>query len=317
MYLGDDMTNYLKSYMSGQAAEYKPATKVISPAKGVAKVEIPAQDRNRSSPFPYGGNRFEFRAVGSSQNVGLVNTVLMAIVAQAFKEFSDEIEKGKSAKEVAQNALKDSFKVIFNGNGYDAANQQMLTDMGLWRIDSGVDAIARFTEPKNVKLFGDLGIFTPEECKARKTVMLNHYVGMVEMEALSMIDMLQQHIIPSVNVSKVAGEKELTTFVATLKSELHAMHEEKDEVLRATKARNLRLETMIRIRTFVDEVEGTVPAKNWTLATYKDLVSFLSPPTPLSNLFLTSLSPNLTHATAVVPRPGGRQLLVILTEQGP
>ena len=179
MYLGDDMTNYLNSYSEGKAAEYKPATKEMSPAKGVAKLEIPAQDRNRSSPFPYGGNRFEFRAVGSSQNVGLVNTVLLAIVGKAFKDFSEQIEKGRSPKEVAQEALKQSFKVVFNGNGYDPANQKMLTEKGLWRIDSGIDAIARFTEPKNVKLFDELGIFKPEECKARKTVMLNHYVSCV------------------------------------------------------------------------------------------------------------------------------------------
>ena len=183
MYLGDDLANFLSAFASGDTSEYKPATKKISlGAKGIAPVTVPAQDRNRSSPFPYGGNRFEFRAVGSSQNVSLVNTVLAAILAKAFKEFSDAIEKGASAKAVAQAALQKNMKVVFNGNGYDPANQQMLTDKGLWRIDSGIDAIARFTVPKNVALFSEMGVFSPEECKARQTVMLNHYVGIVEIE---------------------------------------------------------------------------------------------------------------------------------------
>merc|ERR1719158_1857790 len=93
--------------------------------KALADVEVPAEDRNRTSPFPFGGHRFEFRAVGSAQNVSLVNTVLNTITARAFKDFADAIEGGKSPKEVAQRALKDHWKVIFNGNNYDESNQKM------------------------------------------------------------------------------------------------------------------------------------------------------------------------------------------------
>lgn len=118
-------------------------------------LEVPAEDRNRTSPFPYGGHRFEFRAVGSSQNVSLVNTVLQTIVADAFKCFADQIEAGAAPQAVASKALEESWKVVFNGNNYDAANQQMLTDRGVWRIDSGVEAICRLTDPKNIKLFTD------------------------------------------------------------------------------------------------------------------------------------------------------------------
>ena len=163
-------------------------------------------------------------------------------------------------------------KVVFNGNGYDPANQEMLTKNGLWRIDSGVEAIARFTEPKNVALFKEMGVFTPEECKARKTVMLNHYVGMVEMEVQCMIDMIQQHILPSCKAAKVEPVRGLRPGLETLKSKLHAIHEESDEVARATLARNLRLDTMIEVRKKCDETEAIVPADKWTLATYKELL---------------------------------------------
>lgn len=161
MYLGDDLTTYLDNYVKGDAKPYVSIPKMLDMgASALAPIEVPSEDRNRTSPFPYGGHRFEFRAVGSSQNVSLVNTVLATITANAFKEVSDAIEKGATPKEVAQKALKDSWKIIFNGNGYDAASQDMLTKAGLCRIDSGVEAMCRYTAPKNVKLFSDMKVMT-------------------------------------------------------------------------------------------------------------------------------------------------------------
>ena len=272
VYLGDDMTTYLESFKNGENKEYSPTTKMLSTGvEALAPVEVPAEDRNRTSPFPYGGHRFEFRAVGSSQNVSLVNTVLNTITAKAFSDFSDAIEKGAKPSEVAREALKSSWKVIFNGNGYDSAEQEKLTKDGLWRIESGVESIARFTADKNVKLFENMKIFTPEECAARQTVLLDHYVGTVEMEALCMIDMINQHVIPSAKEAGITGY-DLEGIVATLKKDLAAVHAETDEVKRGTLARTLRLETMVTLREKVDELEGIVPADLWTLATYKDLM---------------------------------------------
>lgn len=116
----------------------------------------------------------------------MVNTVLAGICAKAFKTFADTIEAGAAPKEVAQQALKQHWKVIFNGNGYDPANQKALTEAGLWRFDSGVDAICRITEPKNVALFEELKILSPAECQARQVVMLNQYIGTVEIEVNKM-----------------------------------------------------------------------------------------------------------------------------------
>merc|ERR1719440_2508159 len=125
VYLGDDMTKYLEAFKNGESKEYSPTTKMLSTGvKALADVEVPAEDRNRTSPFPYGGHRFEFRAVGSAQNVSLVNTVLNTITAKAFADFSDAIEKGAKPDQVAREALKASWKVVFNGNGYDEANQE-------------------------------------------------------------------------------------------------------------------------------------------------------------------------------------------------
>ena len=104
-YLGDDMTEYLTAYAKG-GGKYEPKTKDLSMGvEGMRHMEIPAQDRNRTSPFPYGGHRFEFRAVGSAQNVSLVNTVLNTITANAFKEVADRIEGGETAQAVAADLI--------------------------------------------------------------------------------------------------------------------------------------------------------------------------------------------------------------------
>ena len=174
-YLGEDMTKYLEAFMSGSETQYVPAKKTLD--LGTAEVipfEVPAEDRNRTSPFPYGGARFEFRAVGSAQNVSMVNTVLNTIAAEKFKEFADRIDSGESAADVAREALKKHWKVVFNGDNYDPAMQEMLTKSGLWRIDSGVEAISRMTDPKNIALFEKMGVLTAEECVARQDILPDH-----------------------------------------------------------------------------------------------------------------------------------------------
>jgi len=272
-YLGDDMTKFLDAYRKGSNEPYVPTTKMLDMgASALCPIEVPAEDRNRTSPFPYGGHRFEFRAVGSSQNVSMVNTVLASITAKAFKEFSDAIEKGAKPRDVAAKALNDNWKVIFNGNGYDPANQEMLTKSGVWRIDSGVEAMCRYTAPKNIALFEELKVLTSEECHARQAVHLNHYVGTVEIEVNCLIDMINQHIIPSCKESGVGPLEDLYAGVVTLKNALAEIHHAGDEKAKAELARTLRLETMINIRETCDAAEAVVPADKWTLATYKDLL---------------------------------------------
>jgi glutamine synthetase len=272
-YLGEQMTDYLKAYTEGEVGGYVPDMKSLDMGASVlAPLVVPAEDRNRTSPFPYGGHRFEFRAVGSAQNVSIVNTVLATITAKSFKDFSNAIESGKSPKEVATQALRLSWKCIFNGDNYDEENQKMLTDMGVWRIDSGVEANKRYTADKNVALFGEMGVFSPEECEARQNGVLDHYAGTVEIEALCMIDMINQHVIPSVKAAGVGPLEELHAAVDTLKAAVGAIHAAEASTTKAELARVLRLETMIDIREHCDAAEAVVPANLWTLATYKDLL---------------------------------------------
>mmetsp|Transcript_6577 Transcript_6577/g.11462 ORF Transcript_6577/g.11462 Transcript_6577/m.11462 type:complete len:713 (-) Transcript_6577:150-2288(-) len=282
-YLGEDMTSYLEAFMNGSEAKYEPGRKTLD--LGCAEVlpfEVPAEDRNRTSPFPYGGARFEFRAVGSSQNVSMVNTVLNTITAEKFAEFADRIETGEDAATIARETLKKHWKVIFNGDNYDEDNQTMLTEAGVWRIDSGVEAIATLTSDKNTALFDKMGVLSAEECSARQDILHDHYTGTVEMEALTLIDMINQHIIPSVKTSGVGPLAGLEAAVSTLKAAVAEIHAAESSFDKAKLARVLRLETMLDIRDVCDEAEEVVPASDWTLATYKELL-FLDSHTATDN----------------------------------
>lgn len=273
-YLGEDMTFYLEHFKDGKGkGEYVPGIKTLDlGTREVLPFEVPAEDRNRTSPFPYGGARFEFRAVGSAQNVSMVNTVLNTIIAEKFGEFSDRIDAGESAIDVAREALNKHWRVIFNGDNYCDTAQQELTDRGLWRIDSGVEAIHTLTSEKNTKLFEKMHVMTKEECEAREIILHDHYTGTVEMEALAMVDMINQHVIPSVKSAGVGPLSDLEAAVGTIKSAMAEIHAADSSYKKAQLARVLRLETMIDIRAVCDAAEEVVPANLWTLATYKELL---------------------------------------------
>jgi glutamine synthetase len=165
-----------------------------------------------------------------------------------------------------------TFQCSSNADNYDVTNQEALTAAGVWRIDSGVEAMQKISDPKNIKLFEDMKVMSQVECDARKNVMLDHYTGTVEMEALCMIDMLNKNVIPSVKAAGVGPLADLEAAVKTLKSAVAAIHAADDNTKQAELARVLRLETMISIRETCDAAESVCPADLWTLATYKDLL---------------------------------------------
>ncbi|CAE7497764.1 glnA3, partial [Symbiodinium microadriaticum] len=256
VYLGESMTQYMEAFMNGDREAYNPLSKPLNMGDTLPSIILPNEDRNRTSPFPYGGHRFEFRAVGSGQNVSL--------------EFADAIDGGRSATEVAAEAVRKHWRVVFNGNGYDSAHQEELTKRGLWRIDSAVDAINRYIDPKNTALFQKLGVLQPDECAARRLAMLNHYTGTIEIEVKCMIDMINQHVLPSMRDAGVGYVQELETAVKTLQSSWDEIHHTEDEGEKAAKARTLRLETMVDVRKVCDAAEAVCPADLWTLSSYKE-----------------------------------------------
>jgi len=272
-YLGEDMTNYLQKFMDGESAEYTPSQMELSfGVSSVAPIKIPAEDRNRTSPFPYGGARFEFRAVGSSQNVSLVNTVLNTMTAEGFKIISDRVEAGEKIADVARDLLKKHSKCIFNGNGYDPEWPATAVEKGIWRIDSGVEAICRLSAEENKQFFSDMGVFNSAECEAREVVLLEHYTGTVEIECKVMIEMINQHVIPSAKNAGVDKVSELQARVAGLEKALAKVLAAGTPQEAAALARTLRLETMDEARKVCDDTEALVPPALWTLASYRELL---------------------------------------------
>ena len=275
-YLGNELTDYLEAAKGSKSfGAYEPkAATVDLGIPSIAPFTVPAEDRNRTSPFPFGGHRFEFRAVGSAQNVSMVNTVLCTIIADSFAEMSSQIEAGKAPGDVAASFLDAHWKCVFNGNGYSEEWPIEAGKRGVWRIDSGVESMKRISDPKNVALFEKMKVLSKKECAAREMVMYDHYSGYVEIEAITMVDMFKQHIIPSV---KSSGDLDalvpgLEAAAASVEAGLKTMHDAPDEYSKASAARVLRLETMIDARAASDAAEAVVPADLWTLATYKELL---------------------------------------------
>ena len=271
-YLGDSCTAFLDDFRNGTIAEYKPiATSVDTGCKLFGALELPSEDRNRTSPFPFGGHRFEFRAVGSSQNASFVNTVLNSICAEQFKLFADKIEAGAKPSDVAVESLNAHWRVIFNGNGYDPKWKDEAVARGLCRIDSGVEAISKLGDAKNIDLFEKVGVLSKDELIARRDIDWNHYTGSVEIEALTMIDMIHQSIVPALK-SVGMDTAAIASGCDKIQTKLNAVHAAQDGMQKASCARELRLEVMEEARKACDEAEGKCPATVWPFATYRDLL---------------------------------------------
>jgi len=227
--------------------------------------------------------------------------VLCSILASSFSEFNQRIKSGEKPVDVAREALNKHWRIIFNGNGYGEDWPKEAAKRGLWNLPSCVDAIGRLGAPENIALFESLRdptgkpVMSKKEVEGRVIVMVEQYTAVVEMEALCMIDLLRQHVIPSalatekcgIALPPAASVEKLNGCVSTLQAKLdsiatapvpavNGVGSGNPDVLaaeaRAKVARELRLEVMDDVRQLCDAVEAVVPASLWTLATYKELL---------------------------------------------
>jgi len=155
------------------------------------------EDRNRTAPLPFCGNRFEFRAVGSSQNIAFPMAVLNTAVADGCAAISDLIEGGMSARDAVAQILKENNRAIFNGNGYSDEWPIEAAERGLLNLRNTPEALATWDSPKNRSLFEKYGVFTPEETEARAETLHEQYTAQVQMEGSVMLEMLDTGIIPA------------------------------------------------------------------------------------------------------------------------
>lgn len=155
-------------------------------------------DRNRTSPFAFTGNKFEFRAVGSSQSVAGPNTILNAILADAMEKMADEIESGKSFEDVVKEFVLAHKRIIFNGDGYSAEWEEEAAKRGLPNNKNTVDALKCLKEEKNLEMLDRLGVYSRVELGSRYEILLENYIKTIQVEGLTALKMAKSQIYPAV-----------------------------------------------------------------------------------------------------------------------
>ena len=203
LFLGDELSAIIKSIETGTEYEDTRKTKIKMGVEVLPDFKKDTTDRNRTSPFAFTGNRFEFRMLGSSQNVANPNIILNTIVADVLKEFADQLENEenieKAVKKLIAKTIKAHDRIIFNGNNYAEEWVEEAKLRGLSNLKGTPQAVAHYGDEKNIELFTRNHVFTRAELLARYEVELESYAKIINIEALTMIDMAKKDIIPSVN----------------------------------------------------------------------------------------------------------------------
>ena len=211
MFIGDDLQEVVDSIISGTAYKGHDRTKMNLGIPTVPTFTKDTTDRNRTSPFAFTGNKFEFRMPGSSQNMAMPNIVLNTAVAESFRVFADTLEKAEDFDEAVAGLIKDTLtahsRIIFNGDGYSGEWEKEAARRGLLNLRTSVDAYKTFAAEKNIALFATHGVMSEAEIRSREEILFENYAKLVNIEARTMIEMATRDILPAVNayVAKVAA----------------------------------------------------------------------------------------------------------------
>ena len=306
MFLGDQLGDVLNQLIStGDATSSLKAGRLQTGVSTLPDLKKDATDRNRTSPFAFTGNKFEFRALGSSDSVASPNVVLNTIVAEAFCDIADELEKADDFDLALHDLIKklatEHQRIVFNGDGYSDEWIAEAERRGLPNIKTMVDAIPALTTDKAIKLFEKFGVFTKAELESRAEVQYEAYSKALNIEAKAMIDIAGKQIIPAV----IKATTELSTSIASVKSasvgadtsvqeellvETSALLAETQKALanlkkataeaatkeegkeQATFFKDVIREAMADLRTPVDKLEMIVDKDLWPMPSYGDLI---------------------------------------------
>ena len=202
IFVGDELEAVLKSIKDGTPYNAKSKQKIKIGADVLPPIPKDTTDRNRTSPFAFTVNKFEFRSVGSSLSISGPMTTLNAIVADVLKEYADKLEGAKdfnqALQELIKNEITDHWRIIFNGNGYGDDWVSEAKKRGLLNLRNLPEAVAEYLKPKNVKLYTETGIYTEAEMKSHYEVKLEKYCQVLNIEVGTMLEMVNKNIMPSV-----------------------------------------------------------------------------------------------------------------------
>ncbi len=300
MFLGEDLDKIIHAIIEGAELENIDKARFQTGVSVVPDFSKDNTDRNRTSPFAFTGNKFEFRAVGSSQSIAGPNTILNSILAYEMEEMADEIESGKEPMEVIKEFLSQHQRIIFNGDGYSKEWEEEAKRRGLPNRKNTVEAMEHLLDEKNVKMFKHLGIYSEIELQARYEILLENYNKTIQVEALTALKMARNEIYPAalayldqmtktslhmqelgVNIDYLVDDvKSLSSLLSQMKNQMmilekhidRAQHLEADILEIAKIWRDDVLSTMTILRQIVDQIENCVDEKYWPMPTYMDLL---------------------------------------------
>lgn len=302
IFVGEELEEVINSIIEGRNAKSGSRNKI---ELGMVLPKLPQDnsDRNRTSPFAFTGNKFEFRMLGSSFNIACTNTILNTAVSESLSLFYDELSKAsdfsKALHELVKRELTEHKRILFNGNGYSKEWEEEAERRGLLNYKRTPDALVHYTDEKNVALFKKHGIYTREELKSREEVLIDEYQKQIHIEALTMIEMLKKAIIPAsitysdklakgIAVKKSIGIdaeaemkicREITDSVASLLSKVEKLSADvestPDDVYEAARfSADVLIPDMDDARAVADHLETIVDKKEWPMPTYADILFY-------------------------------------------
>ena len=202
IYLGEDIENILGSLEKGKPYSTLKAEDLKIGVSALPPIKKDSTDRNRTSPFAFTGNKFEFRMVGSSTNIACPNFILNSIVADELRGFADELEKAQDFNAALDSLLKRTIKkhkrIIFAGNNYSKEWEKEAAARGLLNYRTTVDALPHYTDAKNVKLFKRVNVLSLSEIKSRMEILLENYANIIHIEAFTALDVARKEIAPAI-----------------------------------------------------------------------------------------------------------------------
>ena len=308
IFLGDELTDVLKSIENDTFFSNKHAVQMDIGAKVLPHFIKDTTDRNRTSPFAFTGNKFEFRMLGSAASVANPNIVLNTAVAEVLAEFSaalkdvPEEEMENAVHALLKKTIEEHKRIIFNGNGYTDEWVEEAEKRGLYNLKTTPDALPHFIAEKNIALFTKHGIFTKEELFSRYEIWLENYYKTINIESNTLAEMIQKQVIPSVYTyvekladtaaakksvvadisvaSEAALISKLSTLADTMAKDLETLKADtakalasSDDVLACSKAyQETVLEDMETLRKSADEAEALIPDELLPYPTYDELL---------------------------------------------
>ena len=305
IFLGDELNELVESIEEGTDYADKEKTLMSIGARVLPTIPKDTTDRNRTSPFAFTGNKFEFRSLGSAASISGANVVLNTIVAEALAQFADELDKAddfdKALDALIKRELNAHKRIVFNGNGYSAEWVEEAEKRGLKNLRSTVDALPEFKSEKSKKLFTKHSVFTETEIESRYEILLENYFKVIKIEALTLESMVKKDIMAAaseyqyslaetINAKAATGvELDMSADEELLKDASKLMSDMKKKLAKLSKDiadanddgdmlevakyyREVIFEDMNDLRATVDELETLVPSDIWPYPTYGDLL---------------------------------------------